>query len=159
MKSIEEQIWDYIDDQLTEKERAEIAGKIAKNADYASVYAEMMELHQLMAATELDEPSMSFTRNVMEKVQLETTPVSLKTKVDTRIIYGLAAVFLLAIVSVFSYALANSSFTLSTFNLPTLNINMNLQQVVNPLSLQIFFFVDIMLVLLYLDRFFRSKKA
>jgi anti-sigma factor RsiW len=157
MKSIEEQIWEYIDGELDAKDREAVAAKIASDPVFASVYVEMLELHQLMAATELEEPSMSFTRNIMDKVNLEMPPVSLKTKVDKRIIYGLAAIFLLAMVAVSWFAIANSSF--SGMQLPTFHFTMNLEQFISPISLQIFLFIDILLALLYLDRLYRSKNA
>lgn len=159
MKSKEEQIWEYIDGQLTPEDRSMVAVKIAKDDSYALIYTEMMELHQLMCATELEEPSMAFTRNIMEKVNLESAPLSLKTKVDTRIIYSLAAVFLLAIAAVSIYAIANSNFTITGLSGPTFNFTLNLQQLVSPIALQTFIFVDIILALLCLDRYYRSKKA
>ncbi|MET3113129.1 anti-sigma-K factor RskA [Pedobacter sp. CG_S7] len=159
MKSIEEQIWEYIDGQLTAKDRAIIAENIANDQTYALIYAELMELHQLICVTELEEPSMAFTRNIMDKVNLVSAPMSLKTKVDTRIIYSLAAVFLLAIVAVSIYAIANSTFTFIKFSNPSFNFSLNLQQLVSPIALQTFVFLDIILALLYLDRFYRSKKA
>ena len=157
MKSIEEQIWDYIDGGLSGKEREAVAKKIADDNAYATVYIEMLELHQLMATVELDEPSMSFTRNIMDQVNLETSPMALKTKVDKRIIYSLSAIFLVAIVSVSWFTMAYIQFP--AFSLPSLHFNMNLEQFVSPLALQLFFFIDILLALLYLDRLYRSKKA
>lgn len=52
---------------------------------------------------ELDEPSMSFTRNVMEAVALQPAPVSLKTKVDNQIIFSIAAFFVLSILAMVGY--------------------------------------------------------
>jgi len=157
MKRIEEQIWDYIDGGLSDKEQEALAKKIADDNEYATVYVEMLELHSLMASVELDEPSMSFTRNIMDKVNLETAPLVLKTRVDKRIIYSLSAVFLVAMVSVSWFAVAHTDFP--ALALPSFNITMNLQQLVSPLSLQIFFYIDILLALLYVDRLYRSKKA
>ncbi|MEJ5962360.1 zf-HC2 domain-containing protein [Pedobacter immunditicola] len=162
MKTIEEQIWEYIDGELSGKDREAIAKKIADDNAYATVYVEMLELHHLMATVELEEPSMSFTRNTMDKVNLEMPPSALKTKVDKRIIYSLTAIFLVAIVSVSWFAIAHTNFpalSLPSLSLPTFNFSIDVKQFVSPLTLQIFFFVDILLALLYLDRLYRSKKA
>jgi anti-sigma factor RsiW len=157
MKSIEEQIWEYIDGELNGKEREAVAKKIAEDNAYATVYVEMLELHKLMAAVELDEPSMSFTRNIMDQVNLEMPPLALKTKVDKRIIYSLTAIFLAAIIAVSWFAIAYTNFP--ALSLPSFDFTMNLEQFVSPLTLQLFFFIDILLALLYLDRLYRSKKA
>lgn len=160
MKTIDEQIWEYIDGELSGKEREAVAKKIADDKSYASVYVEMLELHRLMAAVELDEPSMSFTRNIMDQVNLEMPPLALKTKVDKRIIYGLTAIFLAAIGSVSWLAISYANFpALPLPTLPSFDFNLNMAQFVSPMSLQIFFFIDVLLALLYLDRLYRSKKA
>jgi len=162
MKSIEEQIWEYIDGELSGKEREAVAKKIADDNAYATVYVEMLELHKLMAAVELDEPSMSFTRNIMDQVNLEMAPMALKTKVDKRIIYSLTAIFLAAIVGVSWFTIAYTHFPalpLPSLSLPSFDYNINIEEFVSPLTLQIFFFIDILLALLYLDRLYRSKKA
>jgi len=159
MKPIEEQIWEYIDGFGTPEERQALQSKIDNDAAYTTVYTEMKELHELMAATELEEPSMSFTRNIMDKVALEIPPVSLKTKVDTRIIYSLAAIFILAIMFVFGYAIANSTFTFRDVMASSFEFTINLKPIVNPLTLQTFLFIDIILALLYLDRLYRSKNV
>ena len=156
MKSMEEEIWEYIDGDISAQDKATIAAKIAADAAYAAVYMEMLELNQLLAVSDLEEPSMSFTRNLMDKISLEPAPVTLKTQVDKRIIYSLSAVFLLAILSVSWFAVSNADF--SGVALPSFNFNIDLQQVVNPLTLQLFVFIDIVLGLLYLDRLYRSNK-
>ena len=81
MKSIDEEIWDYIDGTISESQKADIEAKIAGNPDYKAVYNDLIEINRMMHATEFEEPSMSFTRNVMEQVKLELAPVALKTKV------------------------------------------------------------------------------
>ena len=75
MKTIEEQLWDYIDGNCTIEERIEIEHKIKANLQYHRTYEELLSVHQELEKLNLDEPSMSFNRNVMEKVNLEIKPV------------------------------------------------------------------------------------
>uniref|UniRef100_UPI003D7F526C anti-sigma factor family protein n=1 Tax=Pedobacter sp. TaxID=1411316 RepID=UPI003D7F526C len=156
MKSLEEQIWEYIDGLGTAQERAALEKKIAADPAFKALYQELMELNQLMGTIELEEPSMGFTRNIMEQIKLEPAPAALNTQVDKRIIYSLAAVFLLSIFTALAYVLANSSFT--PMENPSFNFRINLDQLINPLVLQIFLYMDAILILLYLDRLYRSKK-
>lgn len=160
MKNIEEQLWDYIDGLTLGNERLALEDKIATDPAYALIYAELLEIQQMMNSTTLEEPSMAFTRNVMDKVNLEMTPVSLKTKVDTRIIYGFAAVFLLGMLSIFIYALTNSTFSMPELKLPDLRMpELKMPALVNSLSIRIFLFVDVVLGLIYMDRLLRGKKV
>lgn len=159
MKSIDEEIWDYIDGTINESQKADIEAKIAGNPDYKAVYNDLIEINRMMHATEFEEPSMSFTRNVMEQVNLELAPVALKTKVNNKIIYAIAAFFILSILSVFIYAAANSNFSVHTSDLPTFNTSINLEQFITPISVRIFLFFDVVIALICLDGFLRSKKA
>jgi hypothetical protein len=157
MKTIEEQLWAYIDGDCDPAEREHMEEKIASNPDYKKIYSELMQVHQMITAEQLDEPSMSFTRNVMERVGQEIAPVALKTKVDQRIVYAIAAFFGLSILLIFVYALANSNYTLSSFKMPEMNMNMTLSPAATSLSIKAFLFVDLILALVYFDRLFRKR--
>lgn len=161
MKTIEEQLWDYIDGNCTTTEIVFIKAKIADNKTYKAVYEELLLVHEKLNDIALDEPSMSFTRNVMEQVQLEIKPIALKTKVDQRIIYSIAAFFVFSMVAIFGYTLAKSDLSLN-FSLPQLNFDYNnstMQTLFkNPILISSFLMIDVVLVLLYLDSYLRRKK-
>ncbi len=157
MKTIDEEIWDYIDGSCDAAESDRIAAKIATDDRYASSYQELLKLNAMMAADELEEPSMSFSRNVMEAVALEIAPKKLTTKVNSKIIYSIAAFFILSIAAIFFYVLANSTPSGSEFKMPTASIRMDLSQLLSPVSMKIFLMVDLALALLYLDRLIRRK--
>jgi hypothetical protein len=116
------------------------------------------ELTRLLKDMELEEPSMSFTRNVMEQVKLEKTPISLKTRVDNRIIYGIAAIFAAFIVAVFIYAIANTNFT---YQLPEVKIDLSgaVNKALTPGFLVAFLFIDVIIALIYFDSILRRKRA
>jgi len=157
MKTMEEEIWAYIDDACTPAEKLEIEAKMVSDPGYHQLYTELMQVHLMISAEEFEEPSMSFTRNVMEQVQLEIPPVALKTKVDNRIIYSIAAFFTLSILAVFVYALANSNYSMSAFKLPEINMSLAMSATATNLSVKAFLFLDAALALVYFDRFLRKK--
>ncbi|MET1056407.1 MAG: hypothetical protein ABWY16_13960 [Pedobacter sp.] len=153
MKTIEEQIWDYIDGNGGSAQRSETARKIASEEEYQSVYRELLSLQQQFKDISIDEPSMSFSRNVMEIINMEPAPVSLKTKTDKRIILGLAALFILAIGTILAFAIANSH-----MSAPKFSVDINLSQYLSPTLIKTFVFADIVLAMLYADSLFRRKK-
>lgn len=116
------------------------------------------ELTRLLNDMELEQPSMSFTRNVMEQVKLERAPISLKTRVDNRIIYGIAAIFVAFIVGVFVYAIANTSVT---YKLPEVKIDLSgaVDKTLTPGFLAVFLFIDVIIALIYFDSILRRKRA
>jgi anti-sigma factor RsiW len=159
MKTIDEEIWAYIDGSCDASERQRIAEKIATDDNYAAAFQELNKLHALMASEELEEPSMSFSRNVMDAVAQEIAPKKLTTRVNDNIIYGIAAFFILSLAAIFIYVLANSSSSSSAseFKLPAASFSFNLSPMLSPLSMKIFLMLDLALALVYMDRLLRRK--
>jgi hypothetical protein len=159
---LEEQIWEYIDGTCTEAERKEIEIKIIQDRSFKKVYEELVAIHQFMEVADLEEPSMSFNRNVMEQVNLEISPISLKTRVDNRIIYSISAFFMVSLFSLLVYVVLNTPFESLhniDFKMPDFNFSahINIDSAATKTGLQAFFFIDIILGLVYLDRLLRKK--
>jgi len=117
------------------------------------------ELDALLKSMELDEPSMSFNRNVMEQVKLESVPVILKTRVDKRIIYSIAGLFMCFIVVVVAYAVANTSFDYKGFQKVNVKIDFEFGKMISSQFLSVFLMVDAVIALIWLDRILRKKSA
>lgn len=154
MNTIEEQLWSYIDGNCTSEEKIEIETKIAVNSQYQTLYQELLAVHNELNQLDFEEPSMSFTRNVMDKVNLELKPVRLKTKIDYRIIYSIGAFFALSILGIFTYAIATNT---SSFDFQMPDLNFDASKYINATTIQIFLLVDVALGLLYLDGFLRKR--
>lgn len=156
MTKQEEQLWDYIDGLSSETERAEIAAKLATEEKFHQLYVQLLEVNQqLTTHLEIDEPSMSFTRNVMEQVHHEIAPVKLKTKVDHRIIYAIGGFFTLALLSILVYATITASADL-TMKMPTLDLENKFDGLMNATVVRIFLFINAVLLLIYLDSYLRK---
>ena len=155
MSTIEEQLWNYIDGICSDEEKTQIEAKIASNLQYNKVYQELMIVHQELNKLDFEEPSMSFTRNVMDKVELELAPVALKTKIDNRIVYSIGIFFVLSILGMFGYIISISNIS---FQLPKVDLSFT-NKLANPIVIQVFLMVDVVLGLLYLDSFLRKRKS
>lgn len=119
--TIEERIQSYIDRECNEEERLYIEQKIATDKIWTARYQAISALHELLS-TELEpmEPSMRFTKNVMEEITgLEIAkPIRLgQNPWVFRIACGTLAAILVAIVG---YSLSQIDFSTgsSTSNLP-----------------------------------------
>ncbi|MBY0245221.1 MAG: hypothetical protein K2Q03_07195 [Sphingobacteriaceae bacterium] len=157
MKTIEEQLWDYLDGNCTANEKLEIELKISLNADYAALYAELSALQKMLETDDLEEPSMSFTRNVMEKVNLEMSPKVMKTKINTQLIYAIAGFFVLSIVLMLAYSLSKTSIKASNLGLNIDFPKIGFQKISNPIFLYLFMFFDVVLALVFADTYLRRK--
>jgi len=158
MSTIEQALWDYIDGNLNEFSKKAIEEKIESTAEIKAQYEELLKLNSAFNALDLDEPSMSFTRNVMDNIALAPAPVAMKTKVDKKIIYGISGFFIISLLSLFGYVLYNSNLSTSKFGFNT-NLNFNLAQYITPTVLYSFLFFDLVIGLVFLDQFLRKKIA
>lgn len=156
MNTIEQQLWDYIDGNLNEIQRKSIEEKIAMDAAVKLQYEELLKFNSSLNEMEINEPSMSFTRNVMESVALETAPVSLKTKVDNRIIFSIGGFFVLSILGLLGYVLVNSTISMPDFG-KFFNNKFDLEKYLTPTAMYVFVGLDIVLGLVFMDYVLRRK--
>lgn len=158
MNTIEQQLWDYIDGNLDEFSKKTIEEKIESNAGIKIQYEELLKLNSAFNALDLDEPSMSFTKNVMESIALAPAPVAMKTKVDEKIIYAIGGFFIVSLLSLFGYVLYNSNLSMPKLGF-NVTLNFNLDQYITPTVLYSFLFFDLVIGLVFLDQFLRKKFA
>lgn len=160
MNIIEQRIWDYLDGTCNPQERKAIEHLIETDPLYAQSFRELKLLNEdLSAGVELDEPSMSFTRNVMEKIALEPVPGSIKSLIDKRIIYGIAAFFVVTIAALLVVLLSQVDWaqpvksSIPQYKVPEVDFS----QYFNSTFLKTFFFADIVLGLYMLDSVLRKR--
>ncbi|MGV3546503.1 MAG: anti-sigma factor family protein [Pedobacter sp.] len=156
MMNKEEQLWNYIDGFCNDVEKADIEAKLAADDSFRQLYLQLLEVNeQLQTHLDIDEPSMSFTRNVMEKVQQEIAPVKLKTKVDSRIIYAIGGFFSVTLLGILIYAIATATPDFKVA-MPSINFESKLDGLMNTTTLSVFVFLNAVLLLIYLDFFLRK---
>ncbi|WP_316843370.1 hypothetical protein [Pedobacter psychrodurus] len=158
MNTIEQQLWDYIDGNLDETSKKAIEEKIASDAEIKSQYDDLLKFNSSFEGIDLDEPSMSFTRNVMESVALVPAPVAMKTKVDKKIIYGIGGFFVISLAALFGYVLYNSNLSMPDFDM-NVDFDFKLDQYITPTAVYSFLFADLVIGLIFLDQFLRKKVA
>lgn len=152
----EEQLWNYIDGCCTSAEKAEVEAKLVTDEAFQQLYAQLLEVNeQLDIHLEIDEPSMSFTRNVMEHVQQEIAPVTLKTRVDKKIIYAIGGFFSITLLGLLVYAFATAEFKTT---MPRIKLKVDIDALISPTFLMVVLFINAALLLIYLDSFLRKGK-
>ncbi|MDO8993484.1 MAG: hypothetical protein Q7U83_10490 [Daejeonella sp.] len=159
MNLIEQRIWDYLDGTGTLQERELTERLIKTDPVYQQVYQECKSFNSLVSAADQDEPTMGFTRNVMERINLEPVHSSLKSLIDKRIVFGIAAFFLFtitALLGVLFYQIDWSqhiSSGMQNYQIPEIDISKYL----NTTLINIFFFADIIAGLYLFDGFLRKR--
>jgi hypothetical protein len=162
---MEERLWDFIDGLSSSAERSAVKELIAVNMEWQQHYNELLEIHQSMSSQELEEPSMRFTKNVMDEISRYQVAPATKTYINKNIIRSIGAFFLLMIGSLLIYCLAQFKWYGTTSSKPTsqftINMDMekfNIGKVFNSSYLNILILVTVVIGLMFLDVFLHRKK-
>ena len=158
MNIIEQRIWDYLDGTCSEQESKSTADLIDTDPVYRSTYSELKVLHEELGKIDLDEPSMGFTRNVMEKIAALPVAGPIKSLIDKRIIYGIGAFFLVSILVLLTLVFLQVDWAKPVTAAIPLNVpRIDYSSYINSTYMRIFLFADMVLGLYILDTMLRKK--
>jgi hypothetical protein len=157
--NIEIRLWEYIDG--FSEERSVIENLIKENSEWKTKYAELLDVHQLMARTELEQPSLRFTKNVMEEIARYQIAPAAKKYINTKIIWGIAAFFITILVGFLTYGFSQVDWSAAGSENSPIGIDLGAVDYSRMFSNSIvngFMMVNILLGLLLLDRYLTSKR-
>ena len=156
MLNMEEKLWEYLDGFCPKQEQKAIRLLIETDENYRQKYHELKALQESLALLETEEPAMNFTFSVMESVKQEKILKPLKTKVDQRIVFGIAAFFISCIVLLLGYVFmqvnwhSSAQISVPEIKLPPVNAYFSAT------LLKGFLFFDLILGLFFADHYFRK---
>lgn len=160
-QEIEMRLWEYIDGICSETEGQRIALLIKEDVAWAEKYTALIAFNaELAGSLELDQPSMRFTKNVMEAVAATHIAPATKKYINPFIIMGIAAFFILIIAAVIGYVIATADYTskagslLSGLKYPNLGIS----DLFSGTFVKVFVMVNIVLALMLADGVLRRKQ-
>ncbi len=170
-EQIEARLWDYIDGLSSPAEKSAIEEMIADNLEWQRKYRELLDTHQLLNATDLDAPSMRFTRNVMEEIARYQVAPATKTYINKNIIRSIGAFFLTMIAGVlilflrqfnwsaFSGTSSSGSESSTLINSYTANIQkFNWGKIVSGPYTIVLLLITVVLGLVLLDKYLQRKR-
>jgi hypothetical protein len=158
--NIEERLWNYIDGSGSVEERSVIEELVAANSEWKEKYHELLELHQLVQSSSLEEPSMRFTKNVMEEIGKYHIAPATKTYINKKVIWGIGIFFVLLIVGFLIYGFgqidwaAKGDSSSSWFDVSKLDFS----KFFNNTYVNIFMMLNVVLGLMLLDRYLAAKR-
>jgi len=163
---MEMRLWEYIDGLSTPSEKSVIEQLIQNNLEWKQKYGELLEVHQAMQSSVLEEPSMRFTKNVMEEIARHQIAPAAKTYIDKKVIWGIAIFFFTLIAGFLIYGFGQINWTepgTSVINQYVDNVNSNLDKVdysrfFNNTYMTVFMMLNVILGLMLLDRYLANKK-
>jgi len=159
-QNIESRLWDYIDGVSNAEEKSAIEKLIESNLEWQRTYRELLETHQLMTSSELDAPSMRFTKNVMEEIAKYHVAPATSSYINKKIIWGVAAFFIIMIVGFLVYSFGQLNWANSnSSNIVSPNLDkLNWGKFLNNSYTNIFIMINVVLGLMLLDMYLTRKK-
>jgi hypothetical protein len=158
-QSIEERLWEYIDGTCSAQEKSTIDKFLQENEQWKLVFEELMDIQQMLASSELEQPSLRFAKNVVEKIpSFNISPIP-KKYINKKIIWAIGAIFITLITGFLIYGFAQIDWTSTTkTNFPIDFSKINFSKYFNNTYASIFMMINVVLGLMLLDRFVASKK-
>jgi hypothetical protein len=160
---IESRLWDYIDGTISPEERTAIEQLIDAHIEWRNKYKELIEINQLMTSSELEMPSLRFTRNVMEEIARHHVAPATKSYINNRIIWGIGIFFLVTIVGFLVYGFsqvnwsAGSDSSLMQNELNKMN-KIDWGKFFKNTYTNIFMMINVVLGLILFDMYLQRKK-
>lgn len=155
----EERLWDYIDGVSSAEETTVIEKLLESNAEWQAKYRELLEVHQMINSSEMEEPSMRFTKNVMDKIaKLHIAPAT-RNYINKNIIRGIAFFFITLIVGFIIYGIGQTDWQASgDSKLPVDLSKIDYSRFFSNTYINVFMMINIILGLFLLDRFLANKR-
>ncbi|HXB05656.1 MAG TPA: hypothetical protein VNW04_01035 [Puia sp.] len=167
---MEDRLWDYIDGHSSPTERSAIEELLATNREWQQKHAELLNLQQLLNSSELEAPSMRFTKNVMEEIARYQVAPATKTYVNKNIIRGIGAFFITMILGVLTFMFTQFKWRSGagsgggSLNLPVEKLrldrleNLNYSKVFNSTYIIVFLLIAVIAGFMMLDMYLQQKR-
>lgn len=159
-RDMETRLWNYIDGHADVPETSAIEKLMAENGAWRIKYNELMEVHQMLQSSELEEPSLRFTKNVMEEIsKLHIAPAA-KTYLNKKVIWGIGAFFITMIAGFLIYAIAQVNWSEGTSD-TGIGIDftkIDFGKMFNNNFMNVFMMLNVVMGLVFFDRYLANKR-
>ncbi|HMK26022.1 MAG TPA: hypothetical protein VK483_08340 [Chitinophagaceae bacterium] len=156
---IEERLWNYIDGTAAAEEKTVIEKLLETDTAWKAKYHELLEVHQLVQSSELDAPSLRFSKNVMEEIaKLHIAPAT-KTYINKKIIWAISFFFIAIITGFLIYGFGQMDWNEEGANAISKNLNkLDLSKFFSNTWVNVFMMINVVLGLFLLDNFLSAKR-
>ena len=158
---METRLWEYIDGEQNDQQRNEVQQLIAESSQWRMKYEELLDVHSLMKGVELEQPSMRFTKNVMEEIAKYNIAPATKAYINKKIIWSIGAFFIIMIVGFIVYGFSQVDWSAGSSSKSYIGIDfseLDYSRMFNNTYINLFMMLNIVLGLMLLDRFLSIKK-
>lgn len=158
-RSTEERLWEYIDGLASAEEKTVIEKLLQEDAAWKIKYAELLQLNELLQSSETEQPSLRFTRNVMEEIaRLHIAPAA-KNYINKKIIWGIAFFFIAMLAGILIYGFGQMLSSPGEQTAISKNINkLDFSKFFNNSLVNVMMMVNVVIGLFLLDNYLTGKR-
>jgi hypothetical protein len=157
--NIDDRLWEYIDGLSSIEEGSAIEKLIDTNKQWKEKYHELLELHQLVQSSALEEPSLRFTKNVMEEIAKYQIAPAAKAYINNKIIWGIGIFFITLIIGFLIYGFGQVDWNASGNDKLPIDISkVDYGKFFNNTYVNVFMMINVVLGLMLFDRYLAAKK-
>jgi hypothetical protein len=166
---MELRLWDYIDGHCSATEKSAIEELLSTNREWQQKYRELLNVQQLLSDSELEAPSLRFTKNVMEEIARYHVAPATKTYVNKNVIRGIGAFFMTMILGMLIFMISQFRWTSSSSGSDDINHqidriglnrldSLNYSKLFNSTYVSVFMLISVISGLMLLDMYLQQKK-
>jgi len=156
---IEERLWNFIDGTVSAKEKSVIEHLLQSNAEWKEKYNELLQINELLQSSDLEAPSLRFSKNIMEEIsKLHIAPAT-KSYINKKIIWGIGFFFIAMLVGFLIYGFAQMSLTGGEETILSKDIiKVDFSKFFSNTWVNAFMMINIVIGLVLLDNYLSNKR-
>ncbi len=157
--NMEERLWEYIDGTAAPAERQVIEELLQTQSEWKDKYGELMELNAMLHSTEVDAPSLRFTKNVMEEITRIHIAPATKSYINKKIIWGIGFFFITLLAGILVYGFSQMDWTSNSDSIFSVQLTkIDTSKFFNNDLINVFMMINVLLGLLLLDNYLSNKR-
>ncbi len=156
---MEERLWNFIDGSISTDEKTVIEKLLETDAAWKTKYHELLEVNELLKSSELEAPSMRFSKNVMEEIaRLHVAPAT-KSYINKKIIWGIGFFFIALLAGFLIYGFAQMNLNEGEPSDLSKKISgFDLSRFFSNTWVNVFMMINVVLGLFLLDNYLTNKR-
>ncbi|MFZ1313112.1 MAG: hypothetical protein WAR38_09630 [Chitinophagaceae bacterium] len=158
-RNIEERLWEFIDGHSSLEEKTVIERLLQTDTEWKAKYSELLEVNEMLQSSELEAPSMRFTKNVMEDIAKMHIAPATKSYINKRIIWGIGLFFMTMLVAILVYGFSQMDWSTGESSAITDKLSkIDYTKFFNNTWVNAFMMINVLLGLVLLDNYFSNKR-
>jgi hypothetical protein len=158
---MEERLWNFIDGTASADEKTVIERLLETDEVWKAAYRELLQVNDLLRSSDLDAPSLRFTRNVMEEIaKLHIAPAT-RSYINKKIIWGIGFFFIAMLAGLLVYGIGQMTFAATPGEESAISKNLNkvdFSKFFNNAWMNVLIGINVVLGLILLDNYLGNKR-